>query len=262
VHVQGDTLVDPAGEPLRLEGMVFGDPFWGSHPVREQHDGSDYARVAELGMNFVRLGFDAALLEEEAAVNGGLSWLDDNVAWAREHGLYLILALNVPPGGTPLDCGNDAFWGNLEYEERLTRLWRTVAGHFAGEPVIAGYAFLNAPNPSRSLDQWYELAERLRRAVREVDPEHTLFVGRAVSIGCVFDRSAEETFFRLADPNVVYEFDRLKPWYYVAQLSTPENARAGQELPEYGPYPDDTRFTIDWSKTEWLHASWDSLPTH
>ncbi|HEY3498660.1 MAG TPA: hypothetical protein VGK73_28410, partial [Polyangiaceae bacterium] len=54
---------------------------------------------------------------------------------------------------------------------------------------------------------------------------------------------------------------RLQPWPYVAQLSTPENDRTGKELPEYGPYPDETRFTIDWSKTEWLHASWDSQPS-
>jgi len=215
VHVADDRLLDGTGAPLTLEGVGYA----------EDDAEHAYPEIAALGMNHVRFYFSASDLEDDSASRryrpGALAWLDEQIAQAREHGLYLVLALNVPPGGTGFDCGNDAFWDSVEYQDRLLELWRMLAMRYADEPVIAGYSVLDPPNSNHSVEQWRELAERAAHTIREVDPSHTLFIGRALSIACKFDLPAIESFVRIDDPNVVYEFDRSQPWSYVAQLLRP-----------------------------------------
>jgi endoglucanase len=262
VHTEGDTLVDPSGAPLALEGISFGDMTPAGQPF-ESEGGAAYAEVARMGMNHVRLSFNAATLEGETPGSyrpEALAWLDDNVAQARESGLYLVLALSVPPGGSGFDCGNDAFWDSAEYQERFVALWRMLAARYADEPVIAGYALFDLPNPNRSLEQWLELADRTTRAIRAVDGGHLLTIGRALSVKCKFDELASESFVRVDDANVLYEMERVQPWNYVAQLITPAYDPKQVMLPEYGPYPDETRFALDPAKSEWLHTPQDTRP--
>ena len=255
VQASGEQLLDPSGAPLTLEGIGFsdGDPSLA------------YPEIGALGMNHVRLYFSASTFEADSAPGTydpeALEWLDEHVARAREHGLYLVLALNVPPAGSGFDCGNDAFWESPDAQDRLLELWRALAARYAHEPAIAGYAVLDPINPNRSLDQWQELAERAVQTIREVDAGHTLFLGRALSIGCKFDKPATETFVRVSDANVVYEFDRAQPWSYVAQLLRPAGDPQGDMLPEFGGYPDEGRFTIDHQKATWLYPSDDSRPS-
>jgi endoglucanase len=264
VHVEGDRLADPSGAPLALEGITFGD-FSPTEKPFESEGPEAYAEVAGMGLNYVRFYVDASTLEDDATPGSyrpeALAWLDDNVGRARDNGLYLVLAINTPPGGTPFDCGNDAFWDSPEYQNRLIDLWRMLAARYAHEPVVAGYAILDAPNPNHSLQQWQELAARTTQAIRVVDREHTLNIARALSVNCKFDKPASETFVRVDDANVVYEFDRLQPWEYVAQLSRPAYDPEHKMLPEYGPYPDGTRFVIDHAKAKWLYSPQDTRPS-
>jgi endoglucanase len=250
VHVQGDRLVDPSGAPLALEGIALGG----------SEEPAAYAELAKMGLNYVRFYFDASMLEDEGAGSydaEALARLDDNVARARDNGLYLVLAMSVPPGGTPINCGNDAFWDSPEHQERFVDLWRMLAARYAHEPTIAGYALLDPPNPNRSLEQWQGLAQRVTQAIREVDREHMLNIERALSVNCKFDAPLAETFVRLDDPNVIYEFNRLQPWSYVAQLTA-----LGDEpepvIPEYGPYPDETRSA---DAADWLYTPQDTRPS-
>ena len=171
-----------------------------------------------------------------------------------------MLALGVPPGGTPFNCGNDAFWDSPEDQDRFVELWRMLAARYAREPVIAGYAILDPPNPNHSLQQWQDLAERATQAIRAVDHEHTLNIGRALSVGCAFDDPVSATFVRVEDANVIYEFGGLGPWDYVAQLTRPAYDADHKMLAEYGPYPDATRFVIDQAKAKWLHSPEDTRP--
>ena len=264
VHVEGDRLVDPSGALLALKGVTFGD-FSPTEEPFESEGPNAYAEVAAMGLNYVRFYVDASTLEDDAAPGSyrpeALAWLDDNVRRARDNGLYLVLTINTPPGGAALDCGNDAFWDSPEYQERLIDLWRMLAARYAHEPVIAGYSILDLVNPNHSLQQWQDLVERAAKAIRAVDRVHTLNVGRALSLSCKYDAPASETFVRVNDANVIYEFDRAQPWNYVAQLTTPPYDPKRFMLPEYGPYPDETRFAVDPSKVKWLYTPQDTRPS-
>jgi endoglucanase len=252
VHVSNGRVVDGRERPSWLRGANFGSFSYSEpDPPLTHHDEKDYERAAEMNMNTVRLFVNHELIDGDDAPGeykeSGFAWIDQNVAWAREHGIRLILYATTVPGFFPGDCGNDEFWETPELQEQFIAMWRALAERYANETTILGYDLLAKPNPNQSLEQWQTLAERLTASIREMDPNHVVFVQRAVSIGCAFDLLADETFFRMDDPNVVYAFDRMQPWAYVAQ----ELESSG--LQEYGPYPDTT------SKT-WLHASWDSRP--
>jgi endoglucanase len=252
VHVEQGRVVDGAGRALWLRGMNFADWYWSVDEIPvEHHDERDYERIAAMGMNTVRLWFNYGFIEDASQPDGlradGVAWLDQNVEWARAHGLYLVPSLNVPPGGGPAACSSDAFWEGAEYQDRFVRLWRALAERYASERVIAGYALSSHPDPNTSLEQWQTLAERTASSIREVDENHMLLAARAHAIGCAFDKVAAETFVRLDDQNVLYEFDRMQPWYYVAQLLENEG------LPEYGAYPGP-------GVEKWIHGSWDSRP--
>src|SRR5262245_21493417 len=237
VHVEQASVVDGAGKSLWLRGVNLAGWYWSPDEIPYyDHDERDYERIAAMGMNTVRLMVNHAFVEDESEPDGlrvdGIAWLDQNVEWARTHGLYLELNFGLPPGGlVGVDCGNDAFWDGAEYQDRFVALWRALAERYANEPVIAGYALFDGPNPNESLEQWQTLAERVTSSIREVDENHMLIVGRALSIGCAFERTAAETFIRLDDQNVLYEFDRMQPWGYVAQ------GLESTGMPEYGNYP-------------------------
>jgi endoglucanase len=259
VHVENEGLVGTDGEPLLLRGVTFGD-WWfeGPDPNTFDHDGTDYARVAAMGMNEVLLLFNYQILEDDAAPftykQSGLDWLDQNVAWAKANGLYLVPVLSTVPGGDTGDCGNDAFWEGPEYQDRFVALWRTLAARYALEPTIAGYGLLQGPNPDQSLEQWQALGNRVIGEIRKVDSDHLLLVDAASSIACNFTLSVAQSLTLFDDHNVLYDFATFQPWNYTAQLL------ASTGLPDDGAYPGAEQINPDWSNATWLHASWDSRP--
>ena len=93
---------------------------------------------------------------------------------------------------------------------------------------------------TRAASQWRDLAGRIAAAIRTVDPEHMLFVERLNSVAGDWSEDAERGFFRIPDPNTVYEFHFYKPFHFTHQSAswvpfTAENVR----------YPD-TRAEVEW----------------
>ena len=197
-----------------------------------------------MGMNAVRFYMNYRTFEADAApgkyLDDGWQWLDDNIAWAKRHGVYLILNMHVPPGGFQSLGNGKALWDRPEMQERCIALWTAIARHCKGEPTVAGYDLLNEPVVTRAASQWRDLAGRIAVAIRAVDPDHMLFVERLNSIAGDWSEDADRGFFRIADPNTVYEFHFYKPFHFTHQSAswvpfTAENVR----------YPD-TRAEVEW----------------
>ena len=233
-----------AGRSL-LRGVAFGNEVWANVRLpRRHHDETDYQRVAAMGMNAVRFYMNYRTFEADAApgqyLDDGWQWLDDNIAWAKRHGVYLILNMHVPPGGFQSLGNGKALWDRPEMQERYLALWTAIARHCKDEPTVAGYDLLNEPVVTRAASQWRELAGRAAVAIRAVDPDHMLFVERLNSIAGDWSEDADRGFFRIADPNTVYEFHFYKPFHFTHQSAswvpfTAENVR----------YPD-TRAEVEW----------------
>ena len=153
LRVRGTQIVDGAGRPVVLRGVSFGNQVWGNVRLpRRHHDATDYARIAAMGMNAVRfyMNYRTFLPTDSDAAPGqfladGWQWLDDNIAWAKKNGVYLVLNMHVPPGGFQSLGAGKALWQRPDLQERFIRLWTEIARHCRGEPTIAGYDLLNEP---------------------------------------------------------------------------------------------------------------------
>jgi endoglucanase len=245
-RVVGDRLVGPDGQPLLLRGMAFGNRVWQDDRLpRAHHDERDYARLAELGMNAVRFYMHYQTFESDAApgqwLPDGFAWLDENIAWAKAHGIYLILNLHVPPGGFQSLGKGKALWTDPKNQRRFIGLWRALAERYAKEPTIAGYDLLNEPVVENSIDEWKGLAERAIAEIREVDPNHVVFVERVNSVGGEWAENAERNFFRVSDPNVVYEFHFYKPFHFTHQGAPWVDFAAEKQR-----YPDPKVAEVEW----------------
>ena len=258
IHVQGDKLIGPDGQPIVLKGVAFGNQVWlGRRLPTLHHNEEDFARLAALGMNAVRFYINYHTLEEDAApgkwLPDGLKWLDDNVAWAKRHGVYLILNMHVPPGGFQSLGEGKALWSDAKNQARFIEIWKFLAQRYANEPAVAGYDLLNEPVTETSVTQWQDLAERTIAAIRQVDTRHAIFVERVNAVGKDWSETGDRNFFRVKDPNVVYEFHFYKPFHFTHQSAAWVDFAAPT-----GRYPDPKVAEVEWFLRKFETGTFDS----
>ena len=239
LHAAGTQWVDEAGGPVRLRGMAFGNEVYSKNPLPTTHHGeADYARLRDMGMNLVRFYLYYGTLEDDTAPfrykQSGWDWLDRNVAWARAHGVYLVLNLHVPQGGFQSLGEGGALWSQPANQDRFVALWRAIAARYADEPVIAGYDLLNEPVVPRGKQQWQQLAQRTANAIREVDRRHSVIVERVNAVAGKWDNDAEMNFVTIGDPNVVYTFHFYEPFAFT-HTHAPWAGMARVEGGQWGP---------------------------
>jgi endoglucanase len=260
LHVAGQQLLDGSNRPILLRGVAFGNQVWQDvADPRKHHAEADYARIAALHMNAVRFYLHDVTFEDPATPGQykplGFAWLDDNVAWAKKHGIYLILNLHVPPGGYQSLGKGTGLWESPDAQQHFVVLWKAIAARYRSEATIAGYDLLNEPAVTHSIDQWKELAEKTIRAIREVDPNHALFVERVNAVGNDWNENAERNFFLVNDPNVVYEFHFYKPIDF-----THQGAHWVDFAAEDARYPDPERVGLEWFNADY-RATFSRSPT-
>lgn len=260
-RVDGTRIVDGDGKPIVLRGIAFGNQVWDHVEIPSaHHTGRDFANVAAMGMNSVRFYLSYRTFEDDGAPyvykEAGWEWLDQNIQWAKEHGVRLVLNMHAPVGGYQSQGKGAALWEENEIQSRFIGLWRAIAERVRSEPTIAGFDILNEPVPTQSIEQWKSLAERTISAIRQVNQHHIVFVERVNAVGGDWSENAERNFFRVSDPNVVYEFHFYKPYHFTHQ-NAPWSDFAAREAW----YPDDTIPEADWFqlKTEAIAQS-DELP--
>jgi endoglucanase len=148
--------------------------------------GEDDARfLGERGLNVARIAVGYKHLEDDArplAIRpDAFRHLDRAVAALAEHGVYSIIDLHALPGSQNQHWHSDnethraTFWEHPHFQDRVVHIWRAIAEHYRGEPAVAGYNLLNEPaDETRAVvGPFYR---RLVAAIREVDPDHVLFL--------------------------------------------------------------------------------------
>ncbi len=230
LHTEGETIVDDTGSRIVLRGTNFGG--WGimedwfcpfTEPSGEEgvyatlvsrfgqdktHElfklyrsnwitETDYANVAEMGMNVIRLPlwYRNFLKNEDGDwyldENGqkDFSELDGVVEMCRKYGLYLIIDMHGLPGyQNDYDhCGksksmalfNEGANGD-RYRRAALELWVEIAKRYADEPTVAMYDLMNEPLgtnitvDSSKRQRFWDFSDELYRAIREVDSRHII----------------------------------------------------------------------------------------
>lgn len=189
---------------------------------------NDAAYLSSLGFNMIRLPFSYKYLEDDAAPfeikESGFRYLDRVIQQCGAHGIRVILDLHSLPGWQHQDwhCDNPShtsqFWVHRTFQDRVIHLWRAIAARYKGNPWVAGYNPINEPaDASEELVGPYY--ERLVAAIREIDPDHILFLD-GNRYGLDFHVFGE------APPNTVYS-----PHDYPAPVYTPGSRYPGPHRP-------------------------------
>jgi endoglucanase len=216
LRVQGAAVVDAGGTRVRLRGVGLGgwmnmENFVTGYPANESAMRTAVARVlgaeraerffdrlldcffgdedaallAELGVNCVRLPINQRRFERDERpfelLESGFARLDRAIRSLAAHGIWSVIDLHAVPGSQNQHWHSDnathvaAFWAHPHFQDRAVALWCALAEHYRDEPWVAGYNLLNEPG-----DQSGEVVgpfhDRLVAAIREVDPEHIVFV--------------------------------------------------------------------------------------
>jgi endoglucanase len=154
-----------------------------AHFVAEQ----DIRLIASWGFNSIRLPFNYRMLSPEnqpgVYLEAGFQVIDSLVVWCHRHHLYVILDLHCAPGGQNSGNISDSdgtarLWTEPANQDRTIELWRVLAQRYKDNTTIIGYDLLNEPvmpsgTTNLDLRNFYM---RLCTAVRNVDPNHILFI--------------------------------------------------------------------------------------
>jgi endoglucanase len=243
IHVSGTKIVDASNNAILLRGVAFGNWVWNDGIQTNHHGAIDYERVKNMGMNAIRFYLNYKIFENDANPyqynQAGWDYLNQNIAWAKANGIYLILNMHVPQGGYQSQGGGDALWTNVENQNRLVALWKAIAGKYKDEKQIAGFGLVNEIVPTSSLSQWQQLAQRITDAIRTVDKNHILFIEKPIYIKGQNTENADFNFPEITDNNKVYEFHTYEPYYYTHQLFS------WSGLPDGGKYPDENNIIFE-----------------
>ncbi len=243
IHTNGTKIVDANNNTILLRGIAFSNWVWNDGIQTAHHNAQDYIRVKNMGMNCIRFYLNYRIFEDDATPyqykQTGWDYLNQNIIWAKANGIYLILNMHVPQGGYQSQGGGDALWTNVENQNRLTALWKTIANKYKVEKQIVGYGLVNEIVPTNSLTQWQQLAQRLTDTIRRVDKNHILFIEKPIYIKGQTTENADYNFPVINDDNKVYEFHTYEPYYYTHQLFS------WTGLPDGGKYPDENNLNYE-----------------
>jgi endoglucanase len=229
IHRQGSQLLDGSGQPFTFQGIAFGNEVWSTEaniPVKH-HTEADFQRVKDMGLNSVRFYLNYQLFEDDRNPyqykEAGWQWLDQNIAWAKKHGISLVLNMHVPQGGFQSQGNGDALWTNPENQKRFTALWQAIADRYKDDPTIAAFGLLNEPIVTGDQRQWQNLAQTTANAIRQVDSNHLLMVEGAIGTKSApglptnYELPVDQSLFKITDSNTAYEFHYYGPYEYTHQ---------------------------------------------
>jgi endoglucanase len=263
VHSQGNQLV-ANDEIIKLRGINFNNYHWyhtGEDIITSNHHSSeDYTKVKEMGMNVVRFQMNYKVFEDDANPwvykESGFAWLDENIAWAKEHDIYLILDMHVPPGGAQSGLPEGInLWQDHQNQYRLGGLWHEIAQRYHDEPTIAGFSLLNEPVPVSHIDEWNALAQYIVDRIRTIDENHMIVFEWPLGLYEQFDTYNDRELVQslLDDDNVLYDMHFYHPFEFTHQNLSWMGTSDG------GVYPDNTRISFP-DDLRWSDATF-SNPT-
>jgi endoglucanase len=255
LHRSGKLIVDGNNQPIQLKGVAFGNEVWSDKEIpNTHHTEEDFKRVKDMHMNVIRFYMNYKTFENDNAAyqykQTGWGWIDQNIAWAKKYGIYLILNMHVPQGGFQSQGNGDALWEVTENQNRLTALWKAIADRYKNETQVAGFGLVNEPVPTASKQKWQLLAQRISNEIRTVDKHHIIFTEQAIYVKGVNGTDADQNFPLMTDDNTVYEFHIYNPILFTHQLFIWANLGDG------GKYPDEN--IINPGSNNWYTATFNN----
>jgi len=160
-------------------------------------------------------------------LDGEIKRLDTMLPILRKYGIHAVVAMfGVPGGGGGWE--GSPLYTNPACQKKIVEVWKKLANHYKGVEGIFGYDLVNEPCDILGLDNvgydtvpgdvynWWELADRISRAVREIDSERLIIIEPSPCVPYGFYR-----YYPLNVSNVVYSPHMYMPYQYTHQFVFP-----------------------------------------
>jgi endoglucanase len=180
----------PANEETMREGLmeVLGEEkyhLFFDHFLQSYFTEPDAEYIHSLGLNLVRIPINYHLFEDDmnpwVIKEEAFQHLDRVIELCAKHQIYTIIDLHALPGFQNQHWHSDnpthraLFWKHKDFQDRALHLWEVIAERYKDQPWVAGYDLINEPADPGD-EKVFPYYQRLRDAIREVDPNHILFI--------------------------------------------------------------------------------------
>lgn len=202
IRAEGNRLKDAAGNNWVCRSMNARlNLLLGSSETEEQRQATwelsqaVYDELAGLGFNTIKLLWSAHFFETEANPynyrSAAWTWLNQNITWAKNAGLKIMLNCHRGQGGAQYSGDGVAYWTNRENQKRLHALWKEIARRYRNEPTIVGYGIFNEPWVDDSGNDGFTgvlhhkfsaATQEIIDAIRSVDTNHVIFADMALGV--------------------------------------------------------------------------------
>jgi Cellulase (glycosyl hydrolase family 5) len=179
LSVSGAQLLAPDGRPIWLHGFNWGR--WGT-AMPEDGKGN-----VERGANVVRIPFRWNFTGPKADIRQtsapghfnpeGLKHLDDQIKWATDAGLWVVLFAGSDQGAG--DNRQSNYWNDPALKREFMEAWAFIVQRYKDTPRIAAYELLSEPHPKKPVTtaDLRKLYEALIANVRRYDNRTPLVIG-------------------------------------------------------------------------------------
>ena len=144
----------------------------------------DFARLEELGFDFVRIPIDEVQFWDENGQKLPEAWdlLNNALDWSKKHNLRAIVDLHIIRAHyfnavNEDDKAANTLFTSEESQEGLINLWRQLSEFLKDRSNDwVAYEFMNEPVAPEH-EQWNQLVAKVHKALRELEPQRTLVIG-------------------------------------------------------------------------------------
>ena len=144
----------------------------------------DFARLEELGFDFVRIPIDEVQFWDEQGNKLPEAWdlLNNALDWSKKHNLRAIVDLHIIRAHyfnavNEADQAVNTLFTSEEAQEGLLNLWRQLSEFLKDRSNDwVAYEFMNEPVAPEH-EMWNQLVAKVHKALRELEPQRTLVVG-------------------------------------------------------------------------------------
>ena len=144
----------------------------------------DFARLEQLGFDFVRIPIDEEQFWDEKGTKLPEAWdlLKNALDWSRKHNLRAIVDLHIIRSHyfnavNEGDKAANTLFTSEKAQEDLLNLWRQLSDFLKDRSNDwVAYEFMNEP-VAEEHEQWNQLIAKVHKALRELEPQRTLVIG-------------------------------------------------------------------------------------
>jgi endoglucanase len=217
---------------VNLGGWISQYPAYDHEHFKTFISVTDIKRIADWGMDHVRLPVDYPLLEDDARPSiykqSGFDYIESCLEWCRVNGLRVILDLHKAPGYAFDALDKSSLFKNPAMQERFLGLWESITRRFLGrfDDSLAVELLNEIVLPDSG--PWNELVKRTLVHIRSVDSQRLVLLG-----GNHYNAADElQNLEPIADPNILYTFHFYLPLSVTHQKApwVPPLAEYNQQL--------------------------------